>query len=54
MRRVVLGVAFLWLVVASVAADDVRPVQVQVKELPSGAVDVQWSVPKLIPPQAMP
>ena len=35
-------------------ADDVRPVQVLVKELPSGEFDVQWSVPKVIPPQAMP
>ena len=34
--------------------DDVRPVQVLVKELPSGVFDVQWSVPKVIPPQAMP
>jgi len=54
MRRVGLVVALLWLVVTGVAADDVRPVQVQVKELPSGAVDVQWSVPKVISPQAMP
>jgi len=35
-------------------ADDVRPVQVLVKELPSGAVDVQWKVPKVVRPQAMP
>jgi len=37
-----------------VMADDVRPVQVMVKELPSGAFDVQWSVPKVIRPQTMP
>ena len=41
-------------VVPMVVADDVRPVQILVKELPSGAFDVQWSVPKVIRPQTMP
>lgn len=35
-------------------ADDVRPVQILIKELPSGAFEVHWSVPKVIPPQTMP
>ena len=45
---------FLALVVPMATADSVPPVQIQVKELPSGAFDVQWRVPKVIPPQAMP
>jgi len=50
-----LGVGVLLILVAADArADDVRPVQVQVKELPSGLFDVQWSVPKVIPTQSMP
>jgi hypothetical protein len=35
-------------------ADAVPPVQIMVKELPSGAFDVQWRVPKVMAPQAMP
>ena len=35
-------------------ADGLRPVRVAVRELASGDFDVQWSVPKVIPPQAMP
>ena len=53
-----IGMAVVGIVLALAApaarADDVRPVQILAKELPSGAWDVQWSVPKLIPPQAMP
>jgi len=45
---------FLAFAVPMAMADDVRPVQVLVKELPSGAFDVQWSVPKVIRPQTMP
>jgi hypothetical protein len=45
---------FLALAAPMATADDVRPVQVLVKELPSGAFDVQWSVPKVIRPQTMP
>jgi hypothetical protein len=52
--RVLLIGAILVLAVAGVSADDVQPVQLQIRELPSGAFDVQWSVPKVIPPQAMP
>ena len=51
----VAGIAIALAVAAPTAvADDVRPVQVAVRELPSGAFDVQWSVPKVMPPQAMP
>jgi len=51
----VAGIAIALAVAAPTAvADDVRPVQVMVRELPSGAFDVQWSVPKVMPPQAMP
>ncbi len=56
----VVGIGMLLALVVSpftgpmLMADDVRPVQVLVRELPSGAFDVQWSVPKVIPPQAMP
>ncbi len=54
-RLRVFGIAlFLALIVPLAMADDVRPVQVLVKELPSGAFDVQWSVPKVIRPQTMP
>ena len=54
-RLRVVGIGLLLAFVAPFAvADDVRPVQVLVKELPSGAFDVQWSVPKVIPPQSMP
>jgi len=52
--RIVRGVILLLLAAGSALADDVRPVQVMVKELPSGAFDVQWSVPKVISAQAMP
>ncbi len=54
-RLRVIGTGLLLAFVAPLAiADDVRPVQVLVKELPSGAFDVQWSVPKVIRPQTMP
>ena len=54
-RLRVVGIGLLLAFVAPFAvADDVRPVQVLVKELPSGAFDVQWSVPKVIRPQTMP
>ncbi len=54
-RLRVVGIGFFLAFVAPLAmADDVRPVQVLVKELPSGAFDVQWSVPKVIRPQTMP
>ena len=54
-RLRVVGIGLLLAFVAPFAvADDVRPVQVLVKELPSGAFDVQWSVPKVIKPQTMP
>ena len=45
---------FLLLAAPAAIADDVRPVQIIAKELASGAVDVQWSVPKVIPPNAIP
>jgi len=54
-RLRIVGIDFLLAFIAPLAmADGIRPVQVQVKELPSGAFDVQWSVPKVIPPQSMP
>ena len=37
-----------------VAADDVRPIQIQIREREPGAFLVQWRVPKLLPIQAMP
>lgn len=39
---------------ASCLADDVRPVQIQIKEREPGAYLVQWRVPKVLPPQAIP
>jgi hydrogenase/urease accessory protein HupE len=57
-RSCFLGIAgcciLLFLVAGTAVADGVPPVQMQVKELPSGAFDVQWSVPKVVSPQAMP
>jgi len=52
--RVSLVAALLVLAAAVLPADDVQPVQLQIKELPSGLFDVQWSVPKVISPQAIP
>jgi hypothetical protein len=51
-----LSAVLLALVVVSVpaAADDVRPIQIQIREREPGAFLVQWRVPKLLPIQAMP
>lgn len=58
MIRRFLGIAGGCILLLSVSgdavADGVPPVQMQVKELPSGAFDVQWSVPKVVSPLAMP
>ena len=51
---VVGAVLLLGLVASTSVADDVRPVKVLVKELPSGAYDVQWEVPKVLRPEAIP
>jgi hypothetical protein len=49
------GALALWsLGAAPSVADDVRPVKILVKELPLGAFDVQWEVPKVVRPQLMP
>jgi len=51
----VIGIGVLLVLFATAAtADDVRPVQILVKELPSGDYDIKWSVPKVIRPQSMP
>ena len=48
----------LWILAALVcsasAADDVRPVQIQIQEQEPGTFLVQWQVPQVLPPQAMP
>ena len=51
-----LSAAALLLAVSSVpaSADDVRPIQIQIREREPGAFLVQWRVPKLLPIQAMP
>jgi hypothetical protein len=51
-----LSVVVLALTVATVpaSADDVRPIQIQIREREPGAFLVQWRVPKLLPIQAMP
>ena len=54
MIRLALLVAVLSVAASSVLADAVRPVQIIIKEMPSGAFDVQWSVPKVMSPDAMP
>lgn len=48
------GVLAVLLAGACARADDVRPVQVQIKEREPGAFLVQWRVPKLLPPEAIP
>jgi hypothetical protein len=35
-------------------ADDVRPVQIQIREREPGSFLVQWRVPQVIPVRAMP
>ena len=55
MSKLGLAVLFSCVVVThSAQADDVRPVEVQVKEQEPGLFLVQWIVPKVLPPQAMP
>jgi hypothetical protein len=51
-RGMLVALALLW--GARAGADDVRPVQVQIRELEPGTFLVQWQVPRLLPPQAMP
>ncbi len=51
-RSVALALALT--LAAPAAADDVPPVQVQLKEREPGAFLVQWFVPSVIPAQAMP
>jgi hypothetical protein len=53
-RRALWSLALVTLVARATLADDVRPVQVQVREQEPGTFLVQWQVPQLLPPQAMP
>jgi hypothetical protein len=53
--RLLAGVALSAVMLASpAAADDVRPIQIQIREREPNAFLVQWRVPKLLPVQAMP
>ena len=54
MRKIGLLVLASVVTVGSAAGDDVRPVQVQVREQEPGLFLVQWQVPKVIPIQATP
>ena len=54
MRKIGLLVLASVVTVGSAAGDDVRPVQVQVREQEPGLFLVQWQVPKIIPIQATP
>jgi len=55
LARFAVGVALAAVVLASpAAADDVRPIQIQIREREPNAFLVQWRVPKLLPIQAMP
>jgi len=46
--------ALVTLIATPAMADSVPPVTIKLTELPSGAFDVQWRVPKLIPARSMP
>jgi len=54
LRRLILFALLGAAVASDGAADDVRPVQVQLREREPGVFLVQWQVPKLIPVEATP
>ena len=53
-RRIGAVAVVVTLLSRPVAADDVRPIQIQIREREPGAFLVQWRVPQLLPIQAMP
>ena len=54
MHKLTLLLLVIVATVGSAAADDVRPVQVQLREQEPGVFLLQWQVPKIIPIQATP
>jgi hypothetical protein len=53
-QRLSLAAVVLSTTARPAVADDVRPIQIQIREREPGSFLVQWRVPKLLPIQAMP